>query len=126
MGHRFTVSYLVLLLSGLSTAAIAAQGAAPYLRSSLYVPVRDGTRKDAEVISRGKLLASRRKLGSAPYDTGGAPYPTQLEADAQPITPDEPIELALCCRRSRIGCSMATHCSWQSPRVLRRATLPCR
>ena len=46
MGHQVTVRvrYLVLLMSACSTAAIAAEGGVPYLRSSLYVPVRDGTR----------------------------------------------------------------------------------
>ena len=49
--------------------------------------------RSPEVISRGKLLASRRKLGSPRYDTGGIPWPSQLEADVMPVHPGEPIEL---------------------------------
>jgi len=49
--------------------------------------------RSPEVISRGKLLASRRKLGDAPYETGGVPYPTQLEAHALPVGSGEPVAL---------------------------------
>ncbi|MAK60232.1 MAG: hypothetical protein CMK09_04580 [Ponticaulis sp.] len=41
--------------------------------------------RSPEVISRGELLASRRTLGEAPFDTRGMPFPTHLEADAQPV-----------------------------------------
>lgn len=50
--------------------------------------------RSPEVISRGELLASRRKLGNAPFETGGVPWPSQLEADALPVEPDEPIEIS--------------------------------
>lgn len=49
--------------------------------------------RSPEVIARGSLLASRRKLMPAPYDTGGVPYPSQRAADSQPPAPGEEVEL---------------------------------
>lgn len=45
------------------------------------------------VISRNRLLASRRQLGEAPYETAGVPYQSQLEADKLPVGVNNPITL---------------------------------
>lgn len=47
----------------------------------------------AQVIARGSLRASHRKLGAAPYDTGGLPWQTHRRADVQPLQPGQPVEL---------------------------------
>lgn len=49
--------------------------------------------RSPEVVSRGELLASRRKLGDAPFETAGLPWPTQMEADALPVGADNPVTL---------------------------------
>ncbi len=50
--------------------------------------------RSPEVISHGQLLASRRQLGEAPFDTGGIPWPMQSEAGALPVKAGEPVELS--------------------------------
>jgi putative CocE/NonD family hydrolase len=47
----------------------------------------------AQVIGRGVLRASHRKLGQAPYFTGGLPWQTHLRADQQPLVPNQPVPL---------------------------------
>jgi predicted acyl esterase len=49
--------------------------------------------RSEEVIAHGKLLASHRQLGEAPFDTGGIPWPTHLQADSLPVNSGEPVEL---------------------------------
>lgn len=44
-------------------------------------------------VSRGTLRASRRALGTPPYDYLGLPWETCMEADVQPILKDQPTEL---------------------------------
>jgi predicted acyl esterase len=47
----------------------------------------------AEIIARGVLRASHRKIGTPPYKTGGLPWHTHLRADFQPLRPNEPVAL---------------------------------
>lgn len=46
------------------------------------------------VVSRGMLLASRRKLGEAPFNNGGIPFPTYLQADVQKTEPGQVVQLS--------------------------------
>lgn len=50
----------------------------------------DGT---ATLIAHGRLLASHRKAGTAPYANLGLPWHSDLRADAVPLTPGEPTKL---------------------------------
>lgn len=43
---------------------------------------------EATVIAHGRLLASQRRLGDAPYKNFGLPWSTGLRADAAPSSPD--------------------------------------
>lgn len=47
----------------------------------------------AVVRSHGRLRASHRALGTAPYDTLGLPWHRSFRADAQPLQPGQPAEL---------------------------------
>lgn len=47
----------------------------------------------AEVIARGRLRASGRKTGPAPYDALGLPWQTHVRADHQPLQPNVPVAL---------------------------------
>ena len=51
----------------------------------------------AEVISFGRLAASRRRLSHAPYDTLGLPWQSGLSTDREPLTPGRfvPMRFAL-------------------------------
>ena len=49
----------------------------------------------AEVVSFGRLAASHRKLSKAPYDTLGLPWHSGRQRDVAPITPGQPVSLAL-------------------------------
>ena len=51
--------------------------------------------RSPDVVSKSRLLASRRALGAAPYNTGGVPYQTQLAKDSLPVGEDQPVTLTL-------------------------------
>ncbi len=51
----------------------------------------DGTTRSYQMV--GRLRASRRVQGQAPYDNFGLPYHTQLQADESPLVPGEPVQL---------------------------------
>ena len=48
----------------------------------------------AKVLAFGRLAASYRKEGSAPYDTMGLPWHTGLTADHSPLVPGKPVQMA--------------------------------
>ena len=47
----------------------------------------------AKVVATGRLAASYRKTGNAPYDTLGLPWPTGLAKDSQPLEPGRPVNM---------------------------------
>lgn len=51
--------------------------------------------RSPDVVSKSRLLASRRALGEAPYETGGVPYQTQLAKDSLPLGANQPVTLTL-------------------------------
>jgi len=65
---------------------------APDLDAFIYLEEVDPQGKSTYV-TEGDLRASHRKLGAAPFDNLGLPYPTQLEADQEPIPVRQPFEL---------------------------------
>lgn len=48
---------------------------------------------DAVVRSHGRLRASHRLPGTAPFDTMGLPWHRSFRADARPLSPGEPVKL---------------------------------
>ena len=51
----------------------------------------DGTTRTYQMV--GRLRASHRKLGKAPYNALGLPWHSFASSDAKPLTPDQPAEL---------------------------------
>lgn len=52
----------------------------------------DGTARSYQML--GRLRASHRALGQAPYDAIGLPWPSHVSTDARLLPPGEPVELA--------------------------------
>ena len=47
----------------------------------------------AQVIARGQLRASHRKITQPPYETDGTPWHSHARTDYAPLIPNEPVEL---------------------------------
>lgn len=79
-------------LSGFSNVKLTLSSTSPeaYVFGYLEDVAPDGT---GTVVAHGRLQASQRKLGDAPYRNFGLPWPSALRADAQPLTPGEPATL---------------------------------
>jgi putative CocE/NonD family hydrolase len=80
-------------LSGFSVVRMTVASSTPeaYVFGYLEDVAPDGT---AILVAQGRLLASQRKEGPAPYDTLGLPWHTGLRADAQPMVPGRAVEMA--------------------------------
>ncbi len=65
---------------------------APDLNAFVYLEV-DGSGRST-YITEGTLRASHRKLGRAPYNNLGLPFPSHYQSDPAPIPPGQPVELA--------------------------------
>lgn len=79
-------------LSGFSVANLTVSSDAPDVAIFGYLEdvAPDGS---ATLIAHGRLQASHRKLGKAPYDNLGLPWHSDLRADAQPLAPGKPAPL---------------------------------
>ncbi len=81
------------LLAGIPAVHLSVSAPAEDYVVEAYLEVANPYRY-ADVVSRGMLLASRRKLGEAPYNNGGLPFPTFLAADVQTTSPGEIVQLS--------------------------------
>lgn len=79
-------------LSGFSTLklTLASSSSEAYVFAYLEDVAPDGS---AELVAHGRLRASMRRLGEAPYRNFGLPWSTGRRADASPLTPGRPAVL---------------------------------